>query len=202
MSIRNLTLAAAVAAFALLGTAIPASSRTLDSPTISLVKAATVHLTVQIASGPSGAPEGFVVEWMPRMAYDLMGGWPGDPASPDIHRSLFTGVPTFHALPNGAGFQLDPDASASVVPGELFDETGVDANDVNELTAGTGYVLRTRPITGGSITDGPNSANLYTSTSPRSFGCTYTQGYWKNHPSAWPVLNVTLGAVTYNRRSS
>jgi hypothetical protein len=30
-------------------------------------------------------------------------------------------------------------------------------------------------------------------------GCTYTQGYWKNHPEAWPVANLTLGSVTYTK---
>ncbi len=27
--------------------------------------------------------------------------------------------------------------------------------------------------------------------------CTYTLGYWKTHPGAWPVSQVTLGSVTY-----
>jgi len=27
--------------------------------------------------------------------------------------------------------------------------------------------------------------------------CTRTQGYWKNHPDAWPVDSLTLGNVTY-----
>ena len=31
------------------------------------------------------------------------------------------------------------------------------------------------------------------------FGCTYTQGYWKNHPEAWPVATLMLGTVSYNQ---
>ena len=27
--------------------------------------------------------------------------------------------------------------------------------------------------------------------------CTLTQGYWKNHPDAWPVTSLTLGGVSY-----
>jgi hypothetical protein len=27
--------------------------------------------------------------------------------------------------------------------------------------------------------------------------CTLTQGYWKNHASAWPVASVELGSVSY-----
>lgn len=30
-------------------------------------------------------------------------------------------------------------------------------------------------------------------------GCTYTQGFWKNHPDAWPVNNLTLGTVNYTQ---
>jgi len=28
-------------------------------------------------------------------------------------------------------------------------------------------------------------------------GCTLTQGFWKNHPTAWPVTSLTIGGVTY-----
>jgi hypothetical protein len=28
--------------------------------------------------------------------------------------------------------------------------------------------------------------------------CTFTQGYWKNHPDAWPVTSLTIGGVTYS----
>jgi hypothetical protein len=30
-------------------------------------------------------------------------------------------------------------------------------------------------------------------------GCTFTQGYWKNHPNNWPVSSLTLGTVTYTK---
>ena len=29
--------------------------------------------------------------------------------------------------------------------------------------------------------------------------CTLTQGYWKNHPEAWPVQSLELGSVTYTK---
>jgi hypothetical protein len=28
-------------------------------------------------------------------------------------------------------------------------------------------------------------------------GCTLTKGYWKNHPEAWPVQQLTIGGVVY-----
>src|SRR5688572_23676843 len=33
----------------------------------------------------------------------------------------------------------------------------------------------------------------------RASGCTLTQGYWKNHPEAWPVASLELGSVTYSK---
>jgi cysteine-rich repeat protein len=30
-------------------------------------------------------------------------------------------------------------------------------------------------------------------------GCTFTQGYWKNHPEAWPVTSLSLGATVYTQ---
>ena len=30
-------------------------------------------------------------------------------------------------------------------------------------------------------------------------GCTLTQGFWKNHPEAWPVASITVGGVSYTR---
>ncbi|RZK45518.1 MAG: hypothetical protein EOO94_04225 [Pedobacter sp.] len=34
---------------------------------------------------------------------------------------------------------------------------------------------------------------------PPTYPCTYTQGYWKNHSSAWPVGSLTLGMKTYTK---
>jgi len=31
-------------------------------------------------------------------------------------------------------------------------------------------------------------------------GCVFGQGYWKNHPEAWPVTELQLGNVTYNQQ--
>jgi hypothetical protein len=31
-------------------------------------------------------------------------------------------------------------------------------------------------------------------------GCTYTQGYWKTHPSAWPVMSLSIGGVAYSEQ--
>jgi cysteine-rich repeat protein len=38
-----------------------------------------------------------------------------------------------------------------------------------------------------------------TASTPVTADCTFTQGYWKNHPAAWPVSSLTLGTVSYSK---
>jgi hypothetical protein len=33
-------------------------------------------------------------------------------------------------------------------------------------------------------------------------GCTGTQGYWKNHPDAWPVSSIVVGGVNYSKNAA
>lgn len=46
---------------------------------------------------------------------------------------------------------------------------------------------------------GQGSVETKWTPTPDKFGCTYTQGYWKNHPESWPVDTLILGMVTYNQ---
>jgi len=34
---------------------------------------------------------------------------------------------------------------------------------------------------------------------PQVTGCTFTQGYWKTHPEAWPVNSLTMGGYSYTK---
>ncbi|GAA5526957.1 PT domain-containing protein [Herpetosiphon gulosus] len=36
-------------------------------------------------------------------------------------------------------------------------------------------------------------------STPTGKDCTYTQGYWKNHPNAWPVTSLSIGGVVYTQ---
>ncbi len=37
---------------------------------------------------------------------------------------------------------------------------------------------------------------------PNANNCTYTMGYWKNHPEAWPVEEITIGGVTFAKAAA
>ncbi len=67
------------------------------------------------------------------------------------------------------------------------------------------FSITPTPTSSGTLLTPTSSGTLLTPTippteeSPSSNNCTYTQGYWKNHPLAWPVAELTLGGVTYSQ---
>jgi len=71
---------------------------------------------------------------------------------------------------------------------------------VDELLEGTSYVVRVRANAAATGDVSAPSGTLRVTTLSRTIqDCTYTQGYWKNHPEAWPVGSVTLGTVNYTQ---
>jgi hypothetical protein len=175
-----------------------ASAAALDTPTLEGVVVGRTSISVIVTAGASGAPNGFTVEWLPASTYDALGGWPS-PVSPTLLKAEFHGTPTLNIDDGTDSFQLQASEFAGVQIGDLFDETGVTTTNVEELLEGTTYVVRVRAsATGGNEASAP-SATLRVRTLARTIqDCTYTQGYWKNHPSAWPVSSLTLGTVNYS----
>ena len=49
-----------------------------------------------------------------------------------------------------------------------------------------------------SVTPTPTATATVTPT-PTPTGCVFGQGYWKNHPEAWPVTELQLGNTTYTQ---
>jgi hypothetical protein len=85
----------------------------------------------------------------------------------------------------------------------------------SDLTGLGGNVLVTSELGGGIALVTFNGSSYVTSTfssetnqhegsaivdcavPPPTGRCPFTQGYWKNHPDAWPVTSLTLGSETY-----
>jgi hypothetical protein len=173
--------------FALPAHAVPVYS----TPSISVVKSSRASVTVQVTAGQTGAPSGFTVEWMLKSDYDIY-GW--DPIYGEYYCYCW-GTPTWNM---GASFALQSNASHLVELGDTFDETGVTVDYSSELVPNTAYVFRSY------VNSDPYwAASAYSSTvvatTKAQTNCTFTQGYWKTHPEAWPVTNLTLGTVNYNQ---
>jgi hypothetical protein len=109
----------------------------------------------------------------------------------------FTGTPTKHT---GEGtitsYVLAPSQTVTIEIGDLFDETGVLTSDTDELEPGVTYVMCAFANEFAGQPRSAYSATYERMTGPRT-DCLFTQGYWKNHPSAWPVSSLTLGTVSY-----
>ena len=82
---------------------------------------------------------------------------------------------------------------ASLDPGvcDTYEYVGteIDATTTNTATA------QGKDKLGGTVGPVSDSATNYIITSPG----TGTPGYWKNHPDAWPVDDITIGGVTYTK---
>jgi hypothetical protein len=155
---------------------------------------------MDITAGPSGAPGGFTVCWMTLADFvaNYSDWYRADSAEADLDGS-FTGTPTKHTA-GGAitSYVLAPSQTVSIEIGDLFDETGVLTTDTEELEPGTTYVMCAY-----ANAFGGQSRSEYSITYQRTTGvvndCLYTQGYWKNHASLWPVSTLTLGTVSYTK---
>jgi hypothetical protein len=207
--LRNALLAcASYALFALPAATAPVD---LDPPTLASPDpeaSSLVHLDV--IAGASGAPNGFTIEWMTQTQFDAIGGvWPADPADPSIKSAIYMGFPSLNTVDGTTTFMLSPNALADIEIGDIFDETGVQSANRTELSSGTIYVFRVKangdegdPTGGGGLlpTSGWSATHHASTKAPVSTtNCVYTQGYWKNHPSAWPVNSVKLGNVIYSK---
>ncbi|MEO5987943.1 MAG: hypothetical protein ABIU54_10110 [Candidatus Eisenbacteria bacterium] len=175
-----------------------ASAASFDTPSVEVLRSGRTSLTVRITSGMSGAPNGFSLEWLPAATYDALGAWPAN-GDPRILKGDFRGVPTLNTEEGSGDFRLLSMEDAGVQIGDLFDETGVVTQQRGELVEGTEYVVRVHANGDGLNEASASSPTQRATTLLRSQqDCTYTQGYWKNHPGAWPVGNLTLGTVNYS----
>lgn len=155
---------------------------------------------MNITAGPSGAPGGFTVCWMTLADFVANGSdWSyADSVDADMDGS-FTGTPTKHTAGGTiTSYVLAPYQTVTMEIGDLFDETGVQTEDTDELEPSETYVMcayangfEGRPRSEYSVT-------YERATDPRT-DCLFTQGYWKNHVSEWPVTTLTLGTVSYTQ---
>jgi hypothetical protein len=149
-----------------------------------------------VTAGASGAPAGFAIERMSQADFDTFGGW-ASPLATSYVVGSFEGRPTFNTEGTGDVYRLAAGEGIEVELGQLFDETGVIATDYEELEPSTGYVFRIRAndVNGGEPS--PYTETMRVTSAGLAQNCTYTQGYWKNHPELWPASSLTLGTVTY-----
>ena len=190
---RRFSLLSATAILVLLTGASAAFAADLDAPAIEMGASGHAKQQMTVTAGPSGTPDGFTVYWMLKSDFDANGGvWPDGMLG--VSYSAFRTHPTLNTFDGEVTtFRLAANQSAIVEIGDLLDESGLSSNDRFELLYDTDYVFTVAAV--GSTLLGATLAGRTTD----SHNCTYTQGYWKNHPEAWPASFLTLGCVSYTQ---
>jgi hypothetical protein len=169
-----------------------------EAVTVSPTVVGRVGIAMNITAGPSGAPGGFTVCWMTLSDFLANGSdwYYAESMGADMDGS-FTGTPTKHTAGGTiTSYVLAPSQTVTIEIGDLFDETGVVTSDTDELEPGETYVMCAF-----ANDFGGNPRSDYSITFERTTDvvddCLHTQGYWKNHASAWPVSSLMLGTVSY-----
>ncbi len=189
------------ASIALLSTLAPvAHAQTTPDPVgLQLVSAGHGKVRLTVTAGASGAPNGFEVCWMTAAEFASYNNvWPA-PWVAGEGWDDYTGIGTLNTWgATSVDFKLGSNQSLDIEIGDTFDESGVSGTSHSELTDGTSYVFCAYALGASGGSGSPLSVTLGQSTTQQGSNCTYTIGYWKNHPTVWPVTSLTLGTVTYS----
>jgi hypothetical protein len=169
----------------------------LDTPILTVIETSRSSVTLKVQAGGSGAPSGFSLQWMKRSDYLARGAWGTSPLE-GVSTSNFYGSPTYNTTPGVTSYALPSNGFQNVEAGDLFDETGVLLAPMFELESGTEYVFRVVATSDGVSLRSDFSPTVEGTTTTVA-NCTYTQGYWKTHPEAWPVTSLLLGTVSYTK---
>lgn len=111
-----------------------------------------------------------------------------------------TGSPSATATPTASG---TPTATATATPSGTISPTATPSATPSTTVSPTATPSATPTATGSpsatptATPSGTPSATATPSGTP--FACVRGQGYWKNHPDAWPVTELQLGNVTYTQ---
>jgi hypothetical protein len=180
--------------------ALPAFADRYDAPAISVVKTSRASVTLSVRAGGSGTPAGFVVQYVKSADLVSAGTWDNAQLQGKLKSAEFVGELTYNTSDVAPTFRLLPLSSHDAELGDLFDETGVIVTDQTfELDAGTTYQFRVIALGDAGGDASAPSTGVIGATQASIRNCTYTQGYWKNHSSQWPVASLKLGSVTYTK---
>jgi hypothetical protein len=181
--------------------ALPAYATRYDTPNLILSDVSRTSVTLDVSAGPSGTPAGFGIQYVKSNDLAYAGSWDNAVALGLVQTIEFTGTPTYNVSETAPSFKLYPYSDHDAEVGDLFDETGVQSTDLTlELDDETDYDFRTYAKGDGAGEQSVFSSSCHGHTHHKPMDCTFTQGYWKNHGSQWPVSSLKLGTVSYSKQ--
>ena len=183
-------------------TPTPAPVPPVNPIAISYETSAASNIAVHVTAGEGGTPAGFSIQWMTLADYVALGDqWPVTSEVPNGAAPSFCKA---HFVPSASsgcvGYNLHPGQSVTVTIGDdnLYDSCAVTSPCSGApLLCNTAYVFRASALDANRQLRVTGTITCATMPCVGGSSCTYSQGYWRNHPDAWPVTSLTLGTVTY-----
>jgi hypothetical protein len=181
----------------------PTPAPTAEPITISYQTSAASNIAISVTAAESGAPAGFSIQWMTLADYMALGNqWPANSEVPNAQAPSFCKA-NFSGIVRSSGcvpYNLHPGENVTVVIGDdnLYDNCAVSSPCAGApLLCNTAYVFRAAALDATGQLRVTDTITCATMSCVGGSSCTYSQGYWRNHPDAWPVTSLTLGTVTY-----
>jgi hypothetical protein len=181
----------------------PAPAPAVAPIAISYETSAASNIAINVTAGQTGAPAGFSIQWMTFADYVALGNrWPvtsevPNAQAPSFCKANFSGiVPSSGCIP----YNLHQAQSVTVVIGDdsLYDNCAVSSPCSGApLLCNTAYVFRASALDATGQLRVSDTITCATLQCVGGSSCTYSQGYWRNHPNAWPVTSLTVGTLTY-----
>jgi hypothetical protein len=162
---------------------------------ISYETSAASNIAINVTAGETGTPAGFSIQWMTLADYVALGNqWPASSEVPNPEAKSFCKA--------SFGYHLLLGQSVTIIIGDdsLYDNPIVSSPcSGSPLLCNTAYVFRAAApaFTYRGQSNASNTITCATLPCVEGSSCTYSQGYWRNHPDAWPVTSLMLGTVTY-----
>lgn len=178
------TVAAVAVILGMPAQAAGAKTGVMDTPTLACAGSSKVTINLLVTAGTTtGAPAGFTVQWETKADF-LAYGWPSDAFTPTSYCDA-----SFSGNASNSRYNLLPGQSVTVTIGDILLDNGASTSCPQQpLACGTEYVFRVFAHATKTLTRSAFSGNWDCSTLPcgDAAPCTLTQGYWVNHPCAWP----------------
>jgi len=153
------------------------------SNTVSVIDTATNTVVATVPVGPTFTPLE-VVAITPDGARAYVANTRSNTVSV-IDTATNTVVATVPVGAEPFGVAITPDGARAYVANAL-------SNTVSVIDTATNTVVATVPV-------GARPLVVAITPGPVSFACPQGQGFWENHPEAWPVTSLTLGSQTYTQ---
>jgi hypothetical protein len=152
------------------------------APSLTSPGATGTSVSLRVCAGDTpGCPRGFTIRWAETSQTEAAATDEGCEAG-------------FSGNANGSRFALGAGACAVVDLGDLADEPGA-SSDCGALKCGTEYAFEAFGHASADLKRSDWSAPLVASTPACT--CTWSLGYWKNHPLAWEANYLKLGEIEY-----